>query len=200
VRRRYVVLGGSVFLALAIAVPALGGPSNPVAHSAATLKQVKKTANTALNTANAANAAAGAAQNTANQAKSAAAAADTKASNAQTSADAAKAAADAAQATANTANGKADTALATKFDTVDQVAGTTSALNSADKLAPLPANCPNSDNAAGGGYQTAGAGANEVTPTINIPYGLSWFVFMSEIGGGTANTWSVQAFSTCMLP
>jgi hypothetical protein len=44
-QRRFVVLGIASVLALALAVPALGGPSNPIADGAAT---AKKTANKAL--------------------------------------------------------------------------------------------------------------------------------------------------------
>ena len=41
-RKRYTVLGLSAFLAIALAVPALGGPSNPIAHTASALKKAKK--------------------------------------------------------------------------------------------------------------------------------------------------------------
>ena len=57
-KARYTIFGLSVFLALALAVPALGGPSNPVAHTASALSKAKKAitlANNAQNTANTAN-------------------------------------------------------------------------------------------------------------------------------------------------
>ncbi len=45
-KKRYTVLGLSVFLALALAVPALGGPSDPIAQVAGSggkaLKKAKK--------------------------------------------------------------------------------------------------------------------------------------------------------------
>jgi hypothetical protein len=83
-RRRYIVFGLSATLALALAVPALGGPSNPVASSAAS---AKKLANKALRKANEANAAAQSAQSTANQALSTAQSAQNAAQSAQTTAN-----------------------------------------------------------------------------------------------------------------
>ncbi|HET7509963.1 MAG TPA: hypothetical protein VFJ65_06915, partial [Solirubrobacterales bacterium] len=70
--KRYAVLGLSIFLALALAVPALGGPANPVANISASAKSI---ANKALKKAKAA-------QQTANAANSAAAAANSAASSA----------------------------------------------------------------------------------------------------------------------
>ena len=64
-KERYFVLGLAIVLALALAIPALGGSSNPSATKAAS---AKKTANKALKKAKAANKAANQAQGTANQA------------------------------------------------------------------------------------------------------------------------------------
>lgn len=126
-KKRYAVLGLSVILALAFAVPAIGGPSNPVASLSASAKSTaskalkkakaaQKTANRALSTANSANSAAGAAN-------SAAGAADNAAKKAQTTADEAKSAAGAAQASADSAKGTADAAKATA-DTAKATADT----------------------------------------------------------------------------
>src|SRR3979409_1319353 len=90
-KKRYTVLGLSVFLAIALAVPALGGPSNPVAHTASALSKAKKAIGLANN-----------AQGTANSALTGANAAKTAAATAQAAANAAKTAADAANANANT--------------------------------------------------------------------------------------------------
>jgi hypothetical protein len=75
-RNRYLILGLAAFLALALSVPALGGPSNPLAHTAAS---VKSTANKALKKAKTAQSAADAAQSTASSASSTANSALTKA-------------------------------------------------------------------------------------------------------------------------
>jgi hypothetical protein len=96
-KKRYTVFGLSVFLAIALAVPALGGPSNPVAHTASALSKAKK----AIRLANGAQGSANDAQNTANNALSTANAAKSAAATAQTAANAAQTAADAANANAN---------------------------------------------------------------------------------------------------
>jgi len=54
-KKRYTVLGLSLVLALALAVPALGGPSNPIASVSASVKSI---ANKALKKAKAAQTAA----------------------------------------------------------------------------------------------------------------------------------------------
>jgi hypothetical protein len=53
-KRRHLLFGAAAVLALALAVPALGGPSNPIAEKALSLTKVNKKAKNALNTANAA--------------------------------------------------------------------------------------------------------------------------------------------------
>ena len=209
-KRRYVVLSLAVVLALALAVPAFGGPTNIVSA----LTNVKKTANKALKQAKAASAAAAAAQSTANTAVSDAAAAEkaakaaqttangaqttantalstangakTEAAAAKTAATAAKAAADAAQATANSKFGSTFTETGANSGT-----RTTSGNSNA--------NCPAGSDLTGGGYTTAGAGANEVVPTYNGPYGSAWFAVLERIPAG-ANTWSVTAFAQCAQP
>jgi hypothetical protein len=135
VTNRLVVFALSAVLALALAVPALGGPGNPVADMSAsalttakkalkTAKAAQKSAKTAQTTANAAKTAAAGAQSTANgassaansansaagDAKAAAADAANKATAAQGSADGAKSTADSAKAAADAAKSAADAA------------------------------------------------------------------------------------------
>lgn len=195
-RKRYLVLGLSVFLALALAVPALGGPSNPVAGASATakaialkaLKKAKKaqtTANTALSnaaaaqsTADSAQSAANGAQTTANQAKTAAAAAQTSADNAQT-------AADAANANANN-----------RFQSVGEVAGSATA-NDTNSPKSAFADCPAGAGVTGGGYSVGGTNPNNVTVTAQHVqfYGGGWFASGRAISG--TPTWSIVAFAEC---
>ena len=89
-RKRYLVLGLSVFIALAVAVPAIGD-SGPTASTAASSKKALKKAKKALKKAKQA-------QNAADDAQSTADGAQTAADNAQTAADTAQQAADAALA------------------------------------------------------------------------------------------------------
>jgi len=65
-KRRHALLGLSAVLVLALVVPALGGPSNPIAEKALSLSKVNKTAKRAQNTANSAQSAAGNALGVAN--------------------------------------------------------------------------------------------------------------------------------------
>ena len=134
VRNRYLVLGLSAFLALALAVPALGGPSNPIADGAAS---AKKTAQKALKKAKKANKAAKAAQSSADAAQLSADGAQSTADGAQTAAEAAQTSADAAQASADAAQSTADS----KYGTVTNVEGTTSPTNNANKSTVF-ASCP----------------------------------------------------------
>ncbi len=126
-QKRYIIFGLSVVLALALAVPALGGPTNPIATVSAGVKSIankalkkakkaQKTANKALATANSAQSSANSAQSTANSANSAASAAKKAADGAQASADAADThagEAKSAAATADTHAGEAKSAAAT---------------------------------------------------------------------------------------
>src|SRR3954447_16599806 len=104
--RRYFVLGLSAVLALSLAVPALGGPSSPIASISGSAKKVAKKAltkaNAAQSTADQALSAANSANTLANTANNAAKGAQTSADNAKTAATAAQASADAANANANT--------------------------------------------------------------------------------------------------
>ena len=59
--------------------------------------------------------------------------------------------------------------------------------------------CPTGSALTGGGYFTAGTGANEVVPTYDGPYGSAWFAILERIPSGT-NTWSVSAFAQCAKP
>ncbi len=59
--------------------------------------------------------------------------------------------------------------------------------------------CPEGKRAVGGGYILTGAGANDVTVTESRPSadGRSWQVAANEIGGGTAETWTVITRVVC---
>ena len=105
-KRRYVVLSLAAVLALALTVPAFGGPTNIVSA----LTKVKKTANKALKQAQAASAAAAAAQTTANAAGANAYGAGKAAKAAQTTANEGVTLAKAAQTTANSALSTANSA------------------------------------------------------------------------------------------
>jgi hypothetical protein len=197
-RKRYLVLGLSVFLALTLTVPALGGPSNPVAGASATalsiakkaLRKAKKaqsTANTALSnaataqsTANTAQSNANAAQTTANQAKTAAAAAQTSADNAQT-------AADAANANANT-----------RYKSVTEVTGGATADDTSSPKSAF-ATCPAGSDPTGGGYSIGGTtpGGAVVTSQHVQLYGGGWFASARTQAGLGATSWSIAAFAEC---
>ena len=188
-RRRYVLLALTSILAVALTVPALGGPSNPIATGAAS---AKKTAQKALKKAKKAQQKAKSAQNTANGAATAAAnaqstadTAQSAAAGAQSSADAAQASADAAQATANAA-----------FSDTDYVEGDTSASDSADKL--VVAGCESGFTPSGGGWAVSGAGQDDVTVVTSSQYLTGWLVNAHEIGAGTASNWTVTANVTCV--
>lgn len=193
-KRRYLVLSLSLVLALALAVPAFGGPSNPIASMSASVKQIatkalkkakaaQNTANTARSAANNAQGAANKAQSTADNASKAAATAQTAANSAQATADAAKKAAEDAQATANTKLGETFTEFSA-FDGPNTTSGFEIAI------------CPGDSEVTGGGYETTGEGSNEVVPTFTAAYGDAWLASLSRIPGGT-DTWNVRASVTC---
>jgi len=210
-KRRYVVLSLAVVLALALAVPAFGGPTNIVSA----LTNVKKTAQKALKTAKAASVAAAAAQSTANTAESDANAAAAAAKKAQTTANEGVTAAKNAQTTANTAKGAADNAQTTANAAKAAATAAQTAANAAQATANAKfgqtssrtgnasgphttegyseAICPSGTALTGGGYTASGEGANEIVPTYNGPYGSAWFAVMERIPGGT-KTWTVTAF------
>jgi multidrug efflux pump subunit AcrA (membrane-fusion protein) len=208
--KRYAVLGLSVVLALALAVPALGGPSNPVASMSAS---VKKIANKALKTAKAAQTTANTALSTANSAQtSAKSAADdakkaqTTANSAQASANSAKATADSAKATAESAKNSATAASAaaaaaeananTRIKDSHEVIGTASASDTVTSKSSS-ANCESTEPVLGGGFFVGGE-ANDVTVTSSDAqiYGHGWFAAGRAIGGGTP-TWSITAVVMC---
>jgi hypothetical protein len=216
-KRRYVVLSLAVVLALALAVPAFGGPTNIVSA----LTNVKKTATKALKTAKAASAAAASAQATANTAESDATAAGAAAKKAQTTANEGVTAAKNAQTTANTAKGAADAAQASANSAKTAAAAAQAAANAAQATAnskfgstftetgnnagnhttegSSSAACPSGTALTGGGYFTGGAGTNQVVATYDGPYGSAWFAILERIPSG-ASTWQVTAFAQCAKP
>lgn len=185
-RRRYVVLGMSAVLALCLAVPALGGPSNPIASSAGSAKSLAKKA---LNKANAAQNSANQAQNTASQAQSTANGADTAAKNAQTTADAATTAAAAAQTAAEAAQTTADGKISGGSTSFGDISG-----DNSNSPKTVTGTCPNG-KLLSGGYFTAGI-TNDITYTQNFPYGNIWQVEAEEIAAN-AGTWQIQAVVQC---
>jgi flagellar capping protein FliD len=209
-KSRYVVLSLSLVLALALAVPALGGPTNPIASISATVKQTAnkalKKAKTAQTTANSALAAAGSAQSSADAASKAASAAQTAAkaaqttaTGAQTTASAASTAAKNAQTTANTAKAAADAAQATangKFGNTTTVFGESSPnTNTASKSDFVI--CPSPQQITGGGFEVTGTGANDVVPTFNTSYGDAWLTVLERVTGAPANTWGIRVTAIC---
>jgi trimeric autotransporter adhesin len=189
-KSRYVVLSLSVVLALALAVPALGGPTNPLANLSASVKQTAnkalKKAKNAQSTANSALAVAGAAQSDASKALSTANTANTAAKKAQTSADT-------AQATANSAKTTANSKLGTTFSQF----GSTEGPNTTFGFGVT--GCPSGSQLTGGGFEASGAGANEVVPVFNSSYGNAWLTALERIPG-QADTWSVRVIAVCAKP
>jgi hypothetical protein len=187
-KRRYFVLGATLILAIALAVPALGGPSNPVSTAA---KAAKDTASKALKKAKKANRNAKAAQNTADQALSDAAAARTAANNAQTTANEARTAAEAAQTTANQALTEAQNPTATKLGLVDIADASPS--NSNDKAAV--AVCP------AGKVLTGGWGFTSATPNVKYQGSIPFYEASVALGfedPATGANWTVSSFATCI--
>lgn len=215
--KRYAILGLSVVFALALAVPALGGPSNPIASTSASVKKTAnkalKTAKNAQKTANSAASAASAAQNTANGASSDAAkalaeakkgvtnaataqgtanTAKTTADGAKTAASEAKTAAAAASAAAAAAEANANTRIK---GSVQLASAPTAENNTAHKFNSV--SCEPGQVITGGGYSVGGE-ANKVTVNIGEEqlYGGGWFVSGDTINGQTA-TWALTAFAVC---
>jgi trimeric autotransporter adhesin len=203
-KRRYAVLFLSLVLALALAVPALGGPSNPVANISASAKSTAtkalKKAKAAQSTANTALTNAAGAQSTANSAQSSANTALKEAKLAQTNAGTASKEAKSAQTTANEAKTAAANAQATansKFGTTESTFGEETGPHTTSGAAF--AFCPAGSKATGGGYQTFGAGNAEVVPVIDTSYGDAWLAVLDRIPGQT-DSWSVQAMVVCAKP
>jgi hypothetical protein len=197
-KNRFLILGLASFLAVALAVPALGGPSNPIADGAASakktakkaLKQAKKAKTLAKDAQNSADAA----QSTANGAQNSADDANTAAANAQTTADAATTAAADAQTAADAAQATADA----KFGTINNVEGTATASNNSDKAVTF-ATCPGDEAATGGGFLISGTGGDDSHVTFNTGYIDSWGVGAAD-GGSNANNWSLTPTVRCAAP
>jgi hypothetical protein len=205
-KKRYTVLGLSLVLALALAVPALGGPSNPIASVSASVKSI---ANKALKKAKAAQTAANSAQATANSASSAAAGASKDASAAQktantaqgsastalTTANQAKTAAATAQTTANAAKAAADNALNvanSKMSGEQFVSGETSEGSGAS------VGCPAGKTPTGGGFVLGGAEPNAATVTSSSQYLNGWLVSSQQIKGVAGSpSWTTAATIMC---
>jgi trimeric autotransporter adhesin len=203
-KSRYMVFFLSLVLALALAVPALGGPTNPIASISATVKQTankalnkakaaQKTANAAQSAANSAQSTADAAQKTANSAQSTAKAAQSTANAAQTAVKTAQSTADSAKTAAAAAQATANSKLGDTFTEFGSGSGTKTTTG-LDLVA-----CPAGSQVTGGGYSVGGAGTNEVVPVYTASYGDAWLASLERIPGG-ANTWSVQAIVVCAKP
>lgn len=201
--KRYAVLGLSIFLALALAVPALGGPTNPVATVSAGAKSIAnkalKKAKAAQKTANEANAAAAAAGSTAttalNEAKKAqtsASTAQTSAGTAQSTANSAKSIAEAAKTAAANAEANANNRLEGAFE---QFGEATEENTTSPKFTSV--SCPSEDDVLGGGFSVGGEN-NKVTVTQSEEtfYGGGWFVDATAISG-TTPTWDLTAIVMC---
>lgn len=219
-KKRYTVLGLSVFLAIALAVPALGGPTNPVANISASAKGIankalkkakaaEKTANSALTTANSAQTTANSADTDAKSAGSSATTALNEAKKAQTSAAAAQASAAGAQASANTAQTTANSAKAAaeaananannRIKESVEVVGTANPSSGTDTTTSkgAGAECPAGQFVLGGGFFVNGE-SNKVTVTSSNPaliYGNGWFSNGEAISG--TPTWSIQTDVMC---
>jgi hypothetical protein len=203
-KKRYTVLGLSLVLALALAVPALGGPSNPIASVSASVKSIankalkkaktaQATAVSAQNTANSASSAANAAQKDANAAQKTANTAQGTATTALSTANAAKAAAATAQTTADNAQTAANTAKSTadgKMSGEVQVEGEQGTTFGV-------AGCPSGKVPTGGGFIITGADNNAATVTESTQYGSAWIVFAKQIKGTTGSSWGTVATVNC---
>ncbi len=180
-KARYTVLGLSIFLAIALAVPALGGPSNPVAHTASALSKAKKAITLANN-----------AQSTANSALSAANGAQSSANAANTNANQAKAAAAAAQTAADNANANANTRVQDSISRFGAGSGASTG-NRSDSVT-----CNSGEVTLGGGFFTGGT-SNQATITSSDPlffYNNGWFAAGTPISGFNPS-WSIEAVVEC---
>lgn len=202
-RNRYLVLGLSIVLALALAVPALGGPTNPVASISASVKSIAnkalKKAKAAQKTANAAQAAANTAQSTASSANTAAGKAQKAAEAAQTSANSGVAAADKAQKAAEAAQATADAAQAsanTKFDHTNFEQGT--AVAGTGESAIVGKGCPEGESPSGGGFVLAGTDSDKVRVDLSSQYLNGWIVSADNIAGHAGENWELSAVAICV--
>jgi hypothetical protein len=195
-RNRYLVFGLSIVLALALAVPALGGPANPVASISASVKTIAtkalKKAKAAQKTANAAQVAANAAQSTANSASTAADKAQKTANGAQTTANGAQVAADNAKKAADAAQASADTKFDhTNFEQGDPVSGS-------GESAIVGAGCPTGESPSGGGFVLAGTDSNKVRVDLSSQYLNGWIVSADNIAGHTGESWELSSVAICV--
>jgi membrane protein involved in colicin uptake len=194
-RRRYLVLGLSAVLAISLAVPALGGPGNPVASTAVTAAKALKKAKAANRAAIAAQGTANTALSTANQASAAAAAADQKATTADQKATNAQASADAAQASANAANANANNRF---FDVVQVDGPPSSDPATSDHAQNSTATCPTGQGAqvTGGGWAISGNDNDEIVIVGAGSYAQDYGVSAEETDD-IASTWYVRARAYC---
>lgn len=202
-RKRYVILGLSVVLALALAVPAFGGPKNPVSSGFASIRgtanKALKKAKLAQQTANSALAAAQSATTTAKGAEGDASKANTEIKKLQTSVTTAQNTANSAKSIAEQAKSAAAAAEANANSRLKgsvQVVGETSANTEGDKFAT--AVCGENQATLGGGYVVGGTNSNKVTVQLSEKaiYNEGWFVGGRLINGQTGS-WTLQAFAIC---
>jgi hypothetical protein len=201
-RKRYVVLGLSAVLALALAVPAFGGPTNPLAKG---VGSVKKTATKALKTAKAAQTTANTALSAAESAQSGLTKDGTEIKKLQTSVTAAQTTANTAQATSTSAKSVAEAAKTaaaaaeananSRLKGSVQLVGEVSPSSEADKFATRE--CEAGQPTLGGGYVVGGS--NEKTTVFlseKAIYNDGWFVGGQLINGQNGN-FTLQAFAIC---
>lgn len=208
--KRYAILGLSVFFALALAVPALGGPTNPIASTSASVKQTAnkalKKAKAAQSTANSALTAANNAQGDATKAGSEASKALTEAKKALTTGTAAQTAANTAQTTATSAKSIAEAAktaaAAAEANANSRVKGSEQFSESVAESTTTPkfaaVSCPSGNPVLGGGFSIGGE-SNKVTVTQSEEqlYGGGWFADASTINGQGTPNWSLLVFAVC---
>jgi hypothetical protein len=193
-KRRYSVLGLSLFLALALAVPAMGGPSNPVASVSAdaltVAKKALKKAKAAQKTANSAQSAANGAQSTANSALGEAKKGVSAAAAAQTTADAAKKQAEEASAAAAAANENAETRIQGSTERSAAIASNT------ETTKGVSAFCEPGETVLGGGHFVGGTSSQVTVNSSELTlYGNGWFIQGQAISG--TPTWSLTAYVMC---
>ena len=208
--KRYAVLGLSVFFALALAVPALGGPTNPVASISASVKSTankalkkakaaQNTANSALTAANSAQGNANSAQSDATKALNEAKKAQSTGTNAQNTANSAKSIAEAAKTSAAAAAAAAAAAEANANSRVknsEELAGEVVESTTTPKFTSV--SCPSGNPILGGGYAVGGE-SNKVTVTSSEEqlYGGGWFADASTINGQGTPSWSLVVVAVC---
>ena len=193
--RRYTVLGLSVVLALALSVPALGGPMNPIASISSSVKSI---ANKALKKAKAAQSAANTAQSTADTAQSTANTALSTAGSANSTATTAQAEAKKAQTSANSANSTATTAQAEAKKAQTTAEGKMSGEVEAEGKTGTDINiveCPEGKIPTGGGFILGGE-ADTATAVENTQYANGWIATSDQIKG-LSGSWTTTATVQC---